>query len=300
VYWHAINPKVKLIYVPDSAEGHLPDADVIFATAWHTVRSVLECSSVKGEKCYLIQGYETFQGPEELVQTTWRASLHKVVVSKWLLEIGKALNCEDLTHIPNAIDDRQYCVLQPIENRLRRVVMPFSLVEVKGAADGIKALEIAKVEYPDMRASLFGSGRRASWIPKWIEYFRDPTQDFIVKELYNNSSIVLSPSWAEGFALPPAEGAACGCAIVATDSGGIRDFVDNGVTGLLSPARDPTALAANLSLLLGNEDLRVRLAKAGKTFVTRLNWERSANLLEEFITSVVQKKRLEAQTINAT
>jgi glycosyltransferase involved in cell wall biosynthesis len=129
----------------------------------------------------------------------------------------------------------------------------------------------------------FGAGRRQSWIPDWIEYHQNPPQEFIVNEIYNRSSIFLSPSWSEGFALPPMEAGACGCAIVATDSGGIRDFVENGVTGLLSRPKDPLALAENMSRLLGDEELRVRLATAGNDRMKHFTWERSATSLEEFI-----------------
>jgi glycosyltransferase involved in cell wall biosynthesis len=117
-----------------------------------------------------------------------------------------------------------------------------------------------------------------------MEYAQDPPQERIVQEFYNGSSIVVSPSRAEGFAFPPAEAAACGCAIVATDSGGLRDFVENGVTGLLSPPEDPQALARNICALLGDDDLRVRLARAGNKFVVEnLDWERSTSQLERFL-----------------
>jgi glycosyltransferase involved in cell wall biosynthesis len=121
-------------------------------------------------------------------------------------------------------------------------------------------------------------------MPSWVEYHRNPSQDFIVSEIYNRSSIFLSSSWSEGFALPPAEAACCGCAVVATDSGGIRDFIKDGETGLLSPPRSPVALAQNLCLLLGNEGLRITLAKSSHGAMARLNWEHSTDLMEDFLT----------------
>ena len=129
-------------------------------------------------------------------------------------------------------------------------------------------------------------------MPEWIEYHRNPPQDFIINDIYNKSCILLAPSWTEGFSLPPAEAACCGCALVATDIGGFREYIQNGVTGLLSPPKDPKALAENLCLLLGSEDLRVRLAKACNSFIVQFSWERSAALLEDFIADVLQRKKL--------
>jgi len=150
--------------------------------------------------------------------------------SQWLLDLGKTLGAHSLTYIPNGIDHRRYRVTQSIEGRQRQVVMMCSPVEFKASRDGIAALQIAKKEFPDLRVVLFGNSRRPPWVPQWMIYEYDPPQQRIVEEFYNGSSVVVSSSIAEGFALPPAEGAACGCAIAATDSGGIRDFAEHGVT----------------------------------------------------------------------
>jgi len=79
------------------------------------------------------------------------------------------------------------------------------------------------------------------------------------------------------------EAMACGCAVAATDIAGIRESATDGVTALLSPARDPESLANNIIRLLGDEDLRVKLARAGNEHVRSFTWERSTTLLEAFL-----------------
>jgi len=283
--WQPVDRRVKSLFVPDSEASHIPDGDAIFATAWKTVRSVLDYPKAKGEKFYLIQGYETFIGPKDLVEETWHAPLHKVVVSKWLVDIGRQLGCSDLAYVPNAINHERYRLVRPIEGRQPRVAMAFSKAPIKGAADGIEALRIARDRYPGLEVVLFGQTRLRSRIPRWIEYHSNPAQDFIIRQIYNKSSIFLCSSLSEGFALPPAEAAACGCAVVATDNGGIRDYIEHGVTGLLSAPGNPEALAENLCLLLGNDNLRVRIANACNMFVAGLSWDRSTSLIEDFVRS---------------
>lgn len=283
VDWHPIDRRVEMLFVPSSEERFVPDADVIFATAWHTVQSVLKVGPVKGEKCYLIQHYETFLGRRDLVDATWRLPIRKVVVSKWLAEIGRDLGASELTHIPNGIDHARYFLKQHIEERPPQVAMMCSSIPFKGSRKGIEALQAAKRRYPDLKVVLFGKERRKQWIPGSFEYHRDPAQEFIVDEIYNKSGIFLSPSLAEGFALPPAEAAACGCAIVASDSGGIRDYVEDGVSGLLSQPEDAAALAANLCRVLGNDSLRIQFARAANAAVKQLDWERSTDLMERFL-----------------
>lgn len=80
LYWHKMDSRVRLEFVAASSAGFFPDADVVFATAWHTVKSVLALPLSKGQKCYLIQGYQTFLGPREEVDLSWRAPLRKVVI----------------------------------------------------------------------------------------------------------------------------------------------------------------------------------------------------------------------------
>jgi glycosyltransferase involved in cell wall biosynthesis len=209
------------------------------------------------------------------------------------MEKGDELGCRDMTYIPNAINHEIYRLSSPIESRPRQVAMAFSTELVKGSADGIMALEIARESFPDLKVVFFSTSRPQSWIPKWVEYYRNPAQDFIVKEIFSRSSIFLSPSLAEGWGLPPAEAAACGCAIVSTDNGGAREYVQHVVTGLLSPIGDPVSLAHNLCMLLEDDALRVRLAKAGNRFVSQLSWEKSTDLLENFL------QQLAAPRVNA-
>lgn len=292
INWQTINSRVKLLFVPNTEAQHIPEGDAVFATAWNTVASVLGYDSSKGAKFYLIQGYEACMAPKELVDETWRAPLNKVVVSKWLLSLGHELGAENLHYIPNAVDHDQYRIIDPPHSRRKRVAMMFSHMEFKGSKQGVEALRIAKKEHSDLEAVFFGTGRSANWIPRWIPYHRNPPQDFIVREIYNKSSIFLSPSWAEGFALPPAEAACCGCAIVATDSGGIRDFIEHGETGLLSAPKDARALANNLCRLLEDQASLCKLAEAARQRLEVFRWDNSARMLETFLELVQFTKKV--------
>ena len=168
--WHPVDSRVRMLYVPRANDRYIPDGDVLFATAWQTARPVMDCSSSKGDKCYLIQHYETRMGPKELVDATWRMPMRKVVIARWLLDLGTTLGAQSMTYVPNAIDQQKYRVLESIENRPRQVVMMCSHVGFKGSQDGIEALQIAKREFPDLRVILFGNSRRPAWVPEWMTH----------------------------------------------------------------------------------------------------------------------------------
>jgi glycosyltransferase involved in cell wall biosynthesis len=301
VDWQIVDSRVRMLYVPDLASSYVPDADAIFATLWATAECVLELPIGKGEKFYLIQGYETWCGPKDRVDETWRAPLHKVVVSAWLQNIGTQMGCTDIVKIANGLDCSRLTVLTPITERPKRVAMMFSHAECKGSADGITALEAAKSKHPDLQAVVFGVSRRPKGLPAWIEYHRNPPQRVLVGDIYNSARAFLCSSWAEGFALPPAEAMACGCAVVSTDCGGNRDYAEHGVTALLSSPRDPESLADNLIRILEDDDLRVRIATQGCKRIQAFTWDRSTALLEAYIKTYVdiaERKNLGDPAVN--
>jgi len=276
---------VQMLYVPEPTEKYVPNADAVFATAWQTAEYAMEYPPGKGRKFYLIQSYETWSGPQEKVDATWRAPLQKVVIARWLYEKGLEMGVspQQMKHIPNGIDLNKYRLVNAIEDRPKRVTMLYHTEKLKGSEDGIKALMLAKEACPNLKAVLFGVSIRPASLPDWIDYQRDPPQNILVKDIYNRSSIYLCPSFLEGWGLPGTEAMACGCALVSTDTGGVRDYAIDRKTALISMVHNPEALAANLIVLLNDEPFRIKLAKEGYENIQNFSWERATDALEEFI-----------------
>ncbi len=90
-----------------------------------------------------------------------------------------------------------------------------------------------------------------------------------IAEIWANSHIAVLPSYREGLPKSLLEAAACGRPMVATDVPGCREIVQDGVTGLLVPPRDPEALAAALERLAGEKALRRRMGAAARDLVER-------------------------------
>jgi glycosyltransferase involved in cell wall biosynthesis len=81
---------------------------------------------------------------------------------------------------------------------------------------------------------------------------------------YERAAVVCCPSRREGYGVVAREAMAHGRPVVATAVGGLVDAVEDGVTGLLVPPRDPDALRAALERLLADPDLRSRLGSAAR------------------------------------
>lgn len=82
--------------------------------------------------------------------------------------------------------------------------------------------------------------------------------------IISSASIVVLPSYREGFPKVLIEAAACGRSVVTTDVPGCRDAIISGVTGLLVPVRDKDALATAIGRLLADSNLRNSMGAAAR------------------------------------
>jgi glycosyltransferase involved in cell wall biosynthesis len=93
------------------------------------------------------------------------------------------------------------------------------------------------------------------------------TEPARVRDALQHADALLHPSLSEGLPNVVLEAMACGLPVVATDVGGTREALTDGVEGFLVPARDPQATAAALERLWHDPGLRARLGAAGRARV---------------------------------
>ena len=92
---------------------------------------------------------------------------------------------------------------------------------------------------------------------------------------YERAAVVVVPSRREGYGMVAREAMAYGRAVVATDVGGLRDAIEDGIDGLLVPPRDVAALRAAVERLLGDGELRALLGATARTKAER-EWSTAA------------------------
>ncbi len=280
--WFTVGPTVNMMWEPSLAAKYLPDADIVIATAWETAEWALTYPSSKGRLFYLIQHLETWSGPEDRVMATWKAPLEKIVIARWLQQIADGLG--ERSHlIHNGVDMDKLTMTVPSEDRdPHELLMLYHFVEWKGSGDGLAAFAIAKQSIPGLRLTLFGIDVAPHDLPAGIEYHHQPSPAKL-NELYNRAAIYISPSWTEGWGLPPAEALLCGGAIAVTTGGADEAFAIHNETALVSPIKDPAALAANIVCLVRDNELRLRLACQGRELIRQFTWERSGAAMEALL-----------------
>jgi glycosyltransferase involved in cell wall biosynthesis len=295
VSWVSVHPGVRMFLTADLIEARIPDADAVVATAYQTAACIDRYDDRKGKKFYLIQSYENWNGPETEVRSSWQLPLHKIVISRRLLDVARDLGEADRTdYIPIGLDFSQLGISTPIGDRtVPRVGMLAHPNEIKGTKDGVRALEIAREDIPELQAVLFGTHERSHDLPSWIEYVRLPSAQRL-REIYNSCQVFLNPSRHEGWGLPAAEAMACGCALVSTSNGGVDEFAVDGESALLAPIESPERLAAQLLRLLRDGDLRMSIAQCGHEQIQAFTWDRAVDAFEMLL---IEKAGKQAQPI---
>ncbi len=283
VRWMTLDERIKNLHLFSLDNPHCGSLDAIIATSWQTATLLAEQGAhLTAPRFYLIQGYETWMGPKERVDATWRLPFKKIVVSEWLRDRALELGDSESVKIPPGIDFKLFRVLRPIEERDRLSIgMVYNMHPMKGGKDALRALEIVRRTYPGIKVKFISLHPPGPFMPSWIEYHTRPPQELLA-ELYNGCAIFISASVLEGFGLPGAEALACGCALATTDSLGVREYAIDGETALVSPPRDPERLAENIVRLM-DDDFRVGLAKRGNQSIKQFTWERAVDKFEEVI-----------------
>lgn len=280
--WFELDRRVNTKWVPSLNSRHIPEGDVIFATGWATAEWVAGYPASAGKPFYLLQHLEVFGVSRERVLATWHLPLGKIVIAKWLQEMAADIG-EDAAYIPNGLDFEAFGMdTDALKRSPYNLMMMYHRVDWKGSADGLKALRLVHEQVPNLRVQLFGIESPPGDLPEWIHYYQNPGQDRL-RDLYNQAAVFVGPSWTEGWGLPPAEAMMCGCAVAATDNGGHREYAQHDVTALLSPIKDPAALAENILRLIGDESLRLRLAHVGNLYIRRFTWDKALDAFETML-----------------
>jgi glycogen(starch) synthase len=160
----------------------------------------------------------------------------------------------------------------------------------KGVHDLLEALPAMRARHPGLRLAVVGEGSQASELARqaaelgvtadvtfvgWVE-------DDALVALAAAADVAVVPSIYEPFGLVALEAAAVGTPLVVADTGGLREVVEHGVTGLRFAARDVEALTHAVSALLDDEVLARRLVRDARDVVERdYSWHHIAALTVE-------------------
>lgn len=173
--------------------------------------------------------------------------------------------------IPTGIDPGPYRAPRSDDSRIvatsGKVVVTYigRLESVKGVDDFVAAAVPLKDRYSQLHVRVVGWYKEGHPL---VSAYRDRVEftglrDDIAAQLAATDIFVL-PSYSEGLSNALMEAMASGCACLASDVGGNRFLLQNGVSGLLFPAGDREALASHIRRLLDDPAKRRHLGEAAR------------------------------------
>ncbi|MBC8283974.1 MAG: glycosyltransferase family 4 protein [Nitrospinae bacterium] len=266
---------IELLSVND--KSLIPDADILLATAWQTANFSTSLSSAKGEKFYFVQHHESLWTREKSkAEQTYFMPFRKMVISTWLKNILSEKYRQEADVLVTPVNGNIFYKTDKNESAGFRVCMLHHDYDWKGYKDAIAAVKKVRSENCDIELVVFGE-KLQDPEPLFeeagfkFEYHYRPTGEAL-RKIYSSCGTFLCSSWYEGLGMPAMEAMMCGTALVTTDTGGSWDYALNEETALVSPAKNPEALAKNLVRILKDDSLRLKLAEMGYQKIRQFSW----------------------------
>lgn len=155
-----------------------------------------------------------------------------------------------------------------------KVVLPIRMLWDKGVYELYEASKILKNKYFDKIEFILAgmadednkAGVPASFLKSWGEgeYVKWIGYQKNMFEVYNNSHIIVLPSYREGMPKTLIEACAMGRAIITTNAIGCRECVDEGINGLKVNVKDAEGLAIAIEKLVNNPNKIIEMGNASR------------------------------------
>ncbi len=188
--------------------------------------------------------------------------------------------------IPTGIDPGPYGNKQAHDG----VVVTYvgRLESVKGVDDFLAAAVPLLAEFPQMKIQVAG------WYPEGhplVERYQrqvaflGPRDD--VPGVLAGTDLFVLPSHSEGLSNALMEAMSSKCACIASDVGGNRFLIENGVSGLLFPAGDREALRSHVRRLVQDGAKRIAMGEAARARIDAVfSWEKVGKQYDELFRSI--------------
>ena len=228
----------------------------------------------------------------------WSARLKRMLLNRVTnVAISEAL-AQDIggksVVIPNPYRDELFRIVPGVV-RDKTLVFVGRLVSDKGVDLFLRALVQLRGENLKPDLTIVGSGPELESLTALVSELKlrdqvsfagQKTGDDLVQLLNRHRIMVIPSLWAEPFGVVALEGIACGCAIVGSEAGGLKEAI--GPCGLTFENRNEQSLTAALKRLIQDEELAESFRRAGPQHLERFKARKIAREYLQLIGAPVQ------------
>lgn len=162
-----------------------------------------------------------------------------------------------------------------------------SLEQIYGIEYLIRAFSKLKNKYPGEKLKLLiaGEGSQRDYLEslsitlglRYDTVFTGNVKEDKVIEYFNMMHIAVFPSQQESFGVAALEASACGLPVIASNTGGLPEIIDNNCTGILVEQGNVDSIEIAIERLFLNKDERTMMGINGRNFVIK-NYEWANNV----------------------
>ncbi|MCL2431800.1 glycosyltransferase family 4 protein [Candidatus Bathycorpusculum sp.] len=189
---------------------------------------------------------------------------------KRLFIIPEGVNFEPLSQVPR-------------KSKHPVIVYSGRLKKAKRPIHALKAFEKVKAKFPDAELWIIGDGPIRRKLEKascrGVRFYGE-LDNFERRKLIEQSWVLVHPGVREGWGLNVIEANALGVPTVAYSVPGLKDSIQDNITGFLVKSGDIQAMADKLLILLADEKLRGKFSKNALEYSHNFSWDVTA---QEFL-----------------
>jgi len=194
---------------------------------------------------------------------------------------------------PRPIRESLYCELGIGDNR-PVIGTVGRMVPEKGQKYLIEALVHLKETWPSLRCLFIGTGPLFGELQRYAADMRVEKHCVFtgvrldIADIYPLLELFVLPSIREPFGLTLLEAMASRIPVIATNSGGPPDFIQNGYNGILVPPAHPKELASQIDFFLNHRDRAKEIAQHGyETAKNRYSIVKTVKYIEEIYRKII-------------
>lgn len=264
---------------------------LIAAAACRGKRPALVCTS-HGSDLLALRG----RLAEQLKRFVARRAAALTVVSSAMKSAAMRLGvpAENVCVMPMGVDARERFAPERARPRARsELLFVGRLVATKGVRHLLEALPLVREKLADARLTIVGGGPLEAELRAQAHAlsvdgevaFAGAVPNDGLPAYYQRAAVLVMPSIGhEGLGLVIGEALACECPVVASALPGVRELIEDGVTGLLAREGDVVDLADKIVQTLRDPARAARLAREGRARVLeRLDWQNVSRRYEQLL-----------------
>lgn len=225
-----------------------------------------------------------------LVSLIWKKSSAVISNSQGLKELALRTNSkQEIGVIPNGIDINQF--IKPESYKVIRfndekfkILCVTRITPRKGVRYLMEAFKKLSQESDNISLQIIGDGDEKNDLEKLAKElgienrveFTGLVPHEKLPPYFEQADVFVLPSLNEGMSNSMLEALASGLPLIATDTGGTRELIEEGKNGFVVKMKDAGDLADKIKLLMNDPDLRKQMGEASRKKAEMMSWEKVA------------------------